>query len=80
MIGKIGNSEVDFVAERQESYTYFQVTADMTAKETFDRELKPLTNIRDNYNKIILTGDRFTVGNYNGIQVKNLSDWLLGKE
>ena len=57
MIGKIGNSEVDFVAERQESYTYFQVTADMTAKETFDRELKPLTNIRDNYNKIILTGD-----------------------
>ena len=80
MIGKIGNSEVDFVAEKQESYTYFQVTADMTAKETFDRELKPLTNIRDNYNKIILTGDRFTVGNYNGIQVKNLSDWLLGKE
>ena len=80
MIGKIGNSEVDFVAERQESYTYFQVTADMTAKETFDCELKPLTNIRDNYNKIILTGDRFTVGNYNGIQVKNLSDWLLGKE
>lgn len=80
MIGKIGNSEVDFVAERQESYTYFQVTADMTAKETFDREIKPLTNIRDNYKKIVLTGDRFTVGNYNGIQVKNLSDWLLGKE
>lgn len=80
MIGKIGNTEVDFVTEKQGAYTYFQVTADMTAQETFDRELKPLTNIRDNYEKIILTGDRFTVGNYNGIQVKNLSDWLLGKE
>ena len=80
MIGKLGNTEVDFVAEKQGAYTYFQVTADMTAKETFDRELKPLTNIRDNYEKVILTGDRLTIGNYNGIQVKNLSDWLLDKE
>lgn len=44
----------------------------------FDRELKPLAHIRDNYEKIVLTGDRLTVGNYSGIQVKNLSDWLLG--
>lgn len=80
MIGKVGNTEVDFVAEKQGIYTYFQVTADMTAKETFDRELRPLTNIRDNYEKIILTGDRFTVGNYNGIQVKNISDWLLNND
>lgn len=77
MIGKVGNTEVDFVAEKQGTYTYFQVTADMTAKATFDRELKPLTNIRDNYEKIVLTADRLTIGNYNGIQVKNLSDWLL---
>lgn len=79
MIGKVGNTEVDFVAEKQGAYTYFQVTADMTAKDTFNRELKPLTNIRNNYEKIVLTGDRLTVGNYNGIQVRNLSDWLLGK-
>ena len=78
-IGKVGNTEVDFVAEKQGAYTYFQVTADMTAKETFDREIEPLTRIRDNYEKIILTGERLTVGNYSGIQVKNLSDWLLGK-
>lgn len=80
MIGKVGSTEVDFVAEKQGTYTYFQVTADMTAKETFDREMKPLMNIRDNYEKIILTGDRFTIGNYDGIQVRNLPDWLLGKE
>ncbi|WP_235847983.1 ATP-binding protein [Mobilibacterium timonense] len=79
MIGKVGNTEVDFVAEKQGIYTYFQVTADMTAKETFDRELKSLTNIRDNYEKIVLTGDRLTAGNYDGIQVVNLSDWLLGR-
>lgn len=80
MIGRVGDTEVDFVAEKQGAYTYFQVTADMTAQETFERELKPLAKIRDNYEKIVLTADRFTVGNYDGIQVKNLSDWLLGKE
>lgn len=79
MIGKVGNTEVDFVAEGKGTYSYIQVTADMTAKETFERELKPLSNIRDNYEKIVLTADRFTPGNYNGIQVKYLPDWLLGK-
>ena len=80
MIGRVGDTDVDFVAEKQGAYTYFQVTADMTAQETFEREMKPLAKIRDNYEKIVLTADRFTVGNYDGIQVKNLSDWLLGKE
>lgn len=77
MIGKVGSTEVDFVAEKQGVYVYFQVTADMTAQETFERELRPLTLIRDNYEKIVLTNDRLTLGNYNGIQVKNLTDWLL---
>ena len=80
MTGKVGSTEVDFVAEKQGTYTYFQVTADMTAKETFDREMQPLMNIRDNYEKIVLTVDRLTIGNYDGIQVRNLPDWLLGKE
>ena len=80
MIGRVGDTDVDFVAERRGAYSYFQVTADMTAQETFEREMKPLAKIRDNYEKIVLTADRFTVGNYDGIQVKNLIDWLLGKE
>lgn len=79
-MGKQGNTEVDFVAEKQGAYKYFQVTADMTAKETFEREMRPLENIRDNYEKIILTADLLTLGNYNGIKVKHLSDWLLEKD
>ena len=77
-IGRVGNTEVDFVAEKQGAYEYFQVTADMTAKETFDREIRPLENIRDNYEKTILTMDRLTPGNYNGIQGRYLLDWLIG--
>jgi hypothetical protein len=67
---------VDFVAEKQGVYTYFQVTADMTAEDTFNREMKPLRNIRDNYEKIVLTLDHMTEGNYDGIQVIHLLDWL----
>ena len=80
MIGKLGSTEVDFVAEKHGEYSYYQVTADMMAQETFDREMRPLTQIRDNYEKVVLTSERLTVGNYNGIRVKNLTDWLLGKD
>ena len=52
----------------------------MTAQETFDREMRPLQNIRDHYEKIVLTADFLTVGNYNGIRVINLIDWLLESE
>ncbi len=75
--GKAGNAEVDFVAQKQGAYQYFQVTADMTAQETFEREIRPLEKIRDNYEKMILTMDRLTPGNYNGIQVRYLVDWLM---
>ena len=75
-VGKAGNTEVDFVAKKDNVYTYYQVTADMTAEETFNREITPLKNIKDNYEKIILTGDRYTVGNYEGIKVINILDWL----
>lgn len=77
MIGKLGNAEVDFVAEKQGEFIYYQVTANMTAQETFEREIQPLSQIRDNYEKIVLTADRMTEGNYNGIRVKNLTDWLI---
>lgn len=79
-MGKQGNTEVDFVAEKQGTYKYYQVTADMTAEETFEREMRPLENIKDNYEKTVLTADMLMVGNYNGIKVKNLTDWLLGED
>lgn len=79
-IGKYENSEIDFVVQKQGIVTYFQVTADMTAKTTFDREMSPFYRIKDNYEKIVLTLDRFTLGNYEGIKVVNVIDWLLGNE
>ena len=76
-IGKYGSTEVDFVTQKEGVLTYYQVTADMTAEETFEQEMRPLRNIQDNYEKIVLTLDRFSTGNYDGIKVVNVIDWLL---
>lgn len=78
-IGKYQENEVDFVAEKRGELTYIQVTADMVSESTFDREMKPLYAIQDNYEKIVLTLDKLTVGNYDGIKVVNVIDWLLNK-
>lgn len=77
-IGKYGAAEVDFVAQKQGEIIYYQVTADMTAQETFEREMRPLRSIPDNYEKIILTLDYFSIGNYDGIKVVHVLEWLLG--
>ena len=78
-IGKVGTTEIDFVARKNDNVYYYQVTASMVEESTFEREMAPLRNINDNYPKTIITLDRFTLGNYEGIQVVNAIDWLLDK-
>lgn len=79
-VGKVGSTEVDLVAKKNEKVHYFQVTASMTEGSTFDREIRPLRSIDDNYRKTILTLDRLTLGDYEGIEVVNAVDWLLARE
>lgn len=78
-IGKVGAAEIDFVARRGDNVYYFQVTASMVEESTFEREMAPLKAVNDNYPKTIITLDRYTPGNYEGIQVVNAIDWLLDK-
>ena len=76
-IGKSGTNEIDFVAIKNDSIEYYQVSASLLDESTFSREIKPLKTIKDNYKKTILTLDKFTLGNYEGIEVVNVLDWLL---
>lgn len=78
-IGKAGNAEIDFVAGKDDILEYYQVSASLIEQTTFEREIAPLRKIGDNYPKKILTLDRFTPGNYEGIEVINAIDWLLGR-
>jgi len=78
-IGKVGETEVDFVAEKPGDKMYIQVTESMQTPETRERELRPLRMIRDNYEKIILSMDRDFITSYDGIKSVNLLDWLLSE-
>ncbi len=77
-IGKVGETEVDFVAEKPNDKLYIQVTESMQSPQTRERELRPLYMIPDNYEKIVLSMDRSYITSYDGIKALNLIDWLLG--
>jgi predicted AAA+ superfamily ATPase len=79
-VGKLGTLEVDFVATKADKIAYYQVTATMMNEETRERELKPLRDIPDNYEKVVLSMDRTPVTDYAGIQNINLTDFLLSVE
>ena len=76
-IGKIGDKEVDFIAEKPNDKLYIQVTESIQSPQTRERELRPLQVINDNYEKIILSMDRDFITSYDGIKSINLIDWLL---
>lgn len=75
-IGKVGELEVDFVAERNGETEYYQVSATVMSEDTFDREIAPLKRIRDNYPKYIITMDELPMDE-NGIKIINVIDFLL---
>ncbi len=76
-IGKVGEYEVDFIAEKPNEKLYIQVTESIQLEETREPELRPLRMISDNYEKIVLSMDRNYINSYDGIKSLNLIDWLL---
>ena len=78
-IGKVGDCEVDFVAEKPNEKSYIQVTETMAGEETRIRELRPLKLIPDNYEKIVLSMDKDYIKSYDGIKSMNIIDFLLNE-
>ena len=76
-IGKVGNAEIDFIATKADDKLYIQVTESMDSETVRERELAPLTKIRDNYEKVILSLNPGMDASYDGIKSLNLIDWLL---
>lgn len=81
-IGKVDDTEVDFVALNQNGRIYIQVAdtlkgVDANDTKIIDRELRTLKKIDDNYEKIILTSDKIPLANEDGIKIQNVLDWLL---
>ena len=76
-IGKVDQSEVDFIATKADDKLYVQVTESMTGEDVRKRELAPLQKINDNYEKIVLSMNPGMDSSYEGIKSINLIDWLI---
>lgn len=73
-IAKIDDKEIDFIARKEDSVEYYQVTYQIPANT---HETDNLLMIKDNFSKFVITGRYEEIDNIDGIQVKYIVDWLL---
>ena len=77
-VGQLAKGEIDFVAEKAGITEYYQVSETVLDPNTLNRELAPLEAINDQYPKFLLTLDELNKNaNYDGIQQRNVLEWLL---
>lgn len=75
-VGKNLSNEVDFIATKGNIKLYFQVSLTALDDATYERELKSLININDQYPKYLITMDKLDLSRDGVIHV-NLFDFLL---
>lgn len=74
-IGKTGNFEVDFIAEKGNRKCYVQVTYLLASPETIEREFRVYEDIKDNYPKYVVSMDELDFSQ-DGIQHYNIRKFL----
>lgn len=76
-VGRIGDKEIDFMAERNGERIYFQATYMLFDKKTIDREFGNLMSINDHYPKYVITMDEVSAGSdFKGIKQVHLREFL----
>lgn len=75
-IGKINEFEIDFIATKLREKKYIQVAYLLASEEIIQREFRSLELIDDNYDKIVISGDRFDFSRQ-GITHINIIDFLM---
>ena len=77
-IGKVDNFEIDFVAVKPEETIYYQVAQSILDEKSFEREMRPLAKLKNNYEKYIITMDNLPQTNDEGIKIVNVVEFLKG--
>jgi predicted AAA+ superfamily ATPase len=76
-IGKLYDREVDFIAVKHDQKLYIQVAYLLSDEKVVEREFGVFKSIKDNYDKIVLSLDKYFASDYEGIRWYNLIDFLL---
>ena len=77
MVGSYRDREVDFTAVRNGDAEYYQVTQTMLSEDVYEREVRSLRDVDDNFLKTVLSLDSFLTPIGGGIKHRNLIEWLL---
>ena len=75
-VGKKGDLEIDFIAEKQGKKIYVQVAYLLANEETIRREFSVYNSVKDSYPKYVVSMDELDFSQ-NGIIHKNIKDFLL---
>ncbi|MBT0809774.1 ATP-binding protein [Litoribacter ruber] len=75
-IGTLGNEEIDFVCLSAGETAYFQVALSIHEPKTLEREIGNLQKIPDNYEKTVITLDKFEGNSVEGIKMMDLRSFL----
>ena len=75
-VGKKGDLEIDFIAEKQGKKIYVQVAYLLANEETIRREFSVYNSVKDSYPKYVVSMDDLDFSQ-NGIIHKNIKDFLL---
>ena len=75
-VGVLATEEIDFVCEKNGEKLYVQVTLELSREETIQREFGNLLRIKDNYPKIVVSGERSFENSYEGVQHIHIRDFL----
>lgn len=74
-VGKTGNLEIDFIAEKHGEKIYVQVCYLLASQETIEREFGVYDNVNDNFPKYVVSLDEFDMSR-NGIKHCNIRNFL----
>ena len=75
-IGTLGTEEIDFVCKRNGEILYVQVSLELSKEETIEREFGNLLKIKDNYPKVVVSGEKMFENTYEGIEHIYIRDFL----
>ena len=78
-VGAFSTEEIDFVCTRDGETLYVQVAQELSRQETIDREFGNLMKIKDNYPKLVVSGERLFENSYEGIRHVYIRDFLCSE-